>query len=113
MLRFSRKKRFFFEAQPLKKIYFTLGIRQERPPHLRPDGIHPAMRERGRAIPVMPTVPITGGERPHHVPPIAPKIIDGRVSEILILVFIILIHENLEVIVKKILSTKNSQFFYF
>lgn len=37
------------------------------------------MHERGRAFhPALPTVPIT--DRPHHVPPIPPKIIDGRVS---------------------------------
>lgn len=42
------------------------SVRQERPPHLRPDGMHPAMRERGRAIPTA------------QVPPIPPKIIDGR-----------------------------------
>lgn len=61
-------------------IRLTPGIRQERPPHLRADGIHPAMRERGRAIhPSLPTIPITG-DRPH-VPPINAKIIDGRVSQ--------------------------------
>ncbi|XP_035791768.1 mucin-17-like isoform X3 [Anopheles albimanus] len=40
------------------------GIRQERPPHLRPETMHPAMRERGRH----------GGERPHT----PPRIVEGR-----------------------------------
>lgn len=57
---------------------FRLGLRQERPPHLRPDGIHPAMRERGRAIPVTSTVPIVTEEKP--LPSTAPRIIEGRVS---------------------------------
>uniref|UniRef100_A0A336LPL4 CSON010168 protein n=1 Tax=Culicoides sonorensis TaxID=179676 RepID=A0A336LPL4_CULSO len=61
----------------LKLFTEEMSIRQERPPHLRADGIHPAMRERGRAIhPSLPTIPITG-DRPH-VPPINAKIIDGR-----------------------------------
>uniref|UniRef100_U5EU34 Putative receptor associated protein ric-3 n=1 Tax=Corethrella appendiculata TaxID=1370023 RepID=U5EU34_9DIPT len=56
----------------LHVISEEISIRQERPPHLRNEAIHPAMRERGRAIPT-PTVPITG-----HMPPIPPKVIDGR-----------------------------------
>lgn len=51
-----------------------VGIRQERPPHLRQELVHPAMKERGRAIST-PTVPIT--DRPHNPPPI---IVEGRVS---------------------------------
>jgi len=31
--------------------------RQERPPHLHPDMLHPALRERGRAIPHSHVVP--------------------------------------------------------
>lgn len=54
------------------------GLRQERPPHLRVDGIHPAMRERGRAIPATSTVPIVTEDKP--VPPTAPRIVEGRVS---------------------------------
>lgn len=54
------------------------GLRQERPPHLRGDHIHPAMIERGRAIPNTQSVPIVT-DRPQrasdHV-----QIIDGRVS---------------------------------
>ncbi|XP_049295756.1 protein P200 isoform X2 [Anopheles funestus] len=48
------------------------GIRQERPPHLRPEAMHPAMRERGRAIPQSGS--IHGGERPQS----APRIVEGR-----------------------------------
>ncbi|XP_041772919.1 uncharacterized protein LOC121594070 isoform X2 [Anopheles merus] len=48
------------------------GIRQERPPHLRPEAMHPAMRERGRAIPQPGS--IHGGDRPHS----APRIVEGR-----------------------------------
>lgn len=56
----------------------TEGLRQERPPHLRGDHIHPAMIERGRAIPNTQSVPIINDkpQRAHdHV-----QIIDGRVS---------------------------------
>ncbi|KAL5288141.1 hypothetical protein ACFFRR_008786 [Megaselia abdita] len=49
-----------------------LSLRQERPPHLR-DGLHPAMRERGRAIPDTQTIPII--ERQKYPPP---KIVEGR-----------------------------------
>ncbi|XP_041772923.1 uncharacterized protein LOC121594070 isoform X6 [Anopheles merus] len=48
------------------------SIRQERPPHLRPEAMHPAMRERGRAIPQPGS--IHGGDRPHS----APRIVEGR-----------------------------------
>ncbi|XP_040153536.1 uncharacterized protein LOC120894783 isoform X2 [Anopheles arabiensis] len=48
------------------------GIRQERPPHLRPEAMHPAMRERGRAIPQPGS--IHGGDRPQS----APRIVEGR-----------------------------------
>lgn len=57
----------------------TEGLRQERPPHLRGDHIHPAMIERGRAIPNTQSVPIINDkpQRAHdHV-----TIIDGRVSK--------------------------------
>lgn len=47
------------------------SIRQERPPHLRPDTIHPAMRERGRAIPHVGSV---HSERPQS----PPRIVEGR-----------------------------------
>ncbi|XP_055631411.1 titin-like isoform X4 [Toxorhynchites rutilus septentrionalis] len=47
------------------------GIRQERPPHLRPETVHPAMRERGRAIPNAGSV---HSERPQS----APRIVEGR-----------------------------------
>ncbi|EAA09365.5 AGAP005057-PA [Anopheles gambiae str. PEST] len=49
-------------------------IRQERPPHLRPEAMHPAMRERGRAIPQPGS--IHGGDRPQS----APRIVEGRVT---------------------------------
>lgn len=58
-------------------IKFYEGLRQERPPHLRGEHIHPAMIERGRAIPNTQSVPIINDkpQRPHdHV-----QIIDGRV----------------------------------
>uniref|UniRef100_A0A182YJ15 Resistance to inhibitors of cholinesterase protein 3 N-terminal domain-containing protein n=1 Tax=Anopheles stephensi TaxID=30069 RepID=A0A182YJ15_ANOST len=48
------------------------SIRQERPPHLRPEAMHPAMRERGRAIPQAGS--IHGGERPQSTP----RIVEGR-----------------------------------
>lgn len=47
------------------------SIRQERPPHLRPETIHPAMRERGRAIPHVGSV---HSERPQS----PPRIVEGR-----------------------------------
>ncbi|XP_062541319.1 LOW QUALITY PROTEIN: uncharacterized protein LOC134209345 [Armigeres subalbatus] len=46
------------------------SIRQERPPHLRPETIHPAMRERGRAIPAGSV----HSERPQS----PPRIVEGR-----------------------------------
>ncbi|XP_055381742.1 uncharacterized protein LOC129612226 isoform X7 [Condylostylus longicornis] len=51
-------------------------LRQERPPHLRPEGIHPAMRERGRAIPNTQTVPIIDRARSSRDAP--PRIVEGR-----------------------------------
>lgn len=42
-------------------------LRQERPPHLRPDIMHPALREKGRAIP-----------QSHIVPKVLDKEIQGR-----------------------------------
>ncbi|XP_063701432.1 uncharacterized protein LOC134831590 isoform X8 [Culicoides brevitarsis] len=61
----------------LKLLTENTSIRQERPPHLRADVIHPAMKERGRAFhPSLPTIPITT-DRPH-VPPIKPKFVEGR-----------------------------------
>uniref|UniRef100_A0A182Q1C2 Resistance to inhibitors of cholinesterase protein 3 N-terminal domain-containing protein n=1 Tax=Anopheles farauti TaxID=69004 RepID=A0A182Q1C2_9DIPT len=48
------------------------SIRQERPPHLRPEAMHPAMRERGRAIPQSGS--IHGGDRPQT----PPRIVEGR-----------------------------------
>lgn len=57
---------------------FHLGLRQERPPHLRSGHIHPAMIERGRAIPNTQSVPIVA-DRPQRAQD-APQIIDGRVS---------------------------------
>lgn len=58
------------------------GIRQERPPHLRGDLPHPAMRERGRAIPAAfrqtpPPAPETI-EKPFSQP--QPRLHEGRVS---------------------------------
>lgn len=62
-------------------FYFIVlieALRQERPPHLRGDHMHPAMIERGRAIPNTQSVPIISDKPARsqdHV-----TIIDGRVS---------------------------------
>lgn len=50
--------------------HFCLAVRQERPPHLRSEMVHPAFKERGRAIPHL--------DQKASRPP--PKIIEGRVS---------------------------------
>nr|ARU12126.1 resistance to inhibitors of cholinesterase 3 variant 3 [Locusta migratoria manilensis] len=49
-------------------------IRQERPPHLRPDMLHPALRERGRAIPQSHIVPriVEKEGRPGPIPGMRP-----------------------------------------
>ncbi|XP_020802295.1 uncharacterized protein LOC110179208 isoform X9 [Drosophila serrata] len=52
------------------------GLRQERPAHLHPESIYQAMRERGRAIPATPTVPILERKSSPSNPP--PRIVDGR-----------------------------------
>ncbi|XP_033233784.1 resistance to inhibitors of cholinesterase protein 3 isoform X13 [Drosophila pseudoobscura] len=52
------------------------GLRQERPAHLHPESIYQAMRERGRAIPATPTVPIVERKSSASNPP--PRIVDGR-----------------------------------
>lgn len=63
----------------LKLIYFfCLAIRQERPVHLHPDAVYQAMRERGRAIPATPTIPIVDRKVTPSNPP--PRIVEGRVS---------------------------------
>lgn len=49
-------------------LYETEHLRQERPPHLRPDIMHPALREKGRAIP-----------QSHIVPKVLEKETQGRV----------------------------------
>lgn len=53
------------------------GLRQERPSSVRQDGIHPAMRERGRAIPTTASVPIVQTPPPE---PSKPRLVEGRVS---------------------------------
>ncbi|XP_055310486.1 uncharacterized protein LOC129573666 isoform X2 [Sitodiplosis mosellana] len=53
-----------------------ISLRQERPPHLRGDHIHPAMIERGRAIPNTQSVPIVS-DRPQRASDQI-TIIDGR-----------------------------------
>nr|ARU12125.1 resistance to inhibitors of cholinesterase 3 variant 2 [Locusta migratoria manilensis] len=52
----------------------TRPIRQERPPHLRPDMLHPALRERGRAIPQSHIVPriVEKEGRPGPIPGMRP-----------------------------------------
>ncbi|XP_023305855.2 uncharacterized protein LOC111687629 isoform X8 [Lucilia cuprina] len=52
------------------------GIRQERPSHLHPDSVYQAMRERGRAIPATPTIPIVERKASPSNPP--PRIVEGR-----------------------------------
>ncbi|XP_070068419.1 uncharacterized protein RIC-3 isoform X10 [Drosophila takahashii] len=54
-----------------------ISLRQERPAHLHPESIYQAMRERGRAIPATPTVPIVEQRKssPSNPPP---RIVDGR-----------------------------------
>jgi len=59
-------------------LLFQTGLRQERPAHLHPESIYQAMRERGRAIPATPTVPIVERKTSPSNPP--PRIVDGRVS---------------------------------
>ncbi|XP_043645849.1 uncharacterized protein LOC122615063 isoform X7 [Drosophila teissieri] len=65
-------------AQPNLKDPRTApgGLRQERPAHLHPESIYQAMRERGRAIPATPTVPILERKTSPSNPP--PRIVDGR-----------------------------------
>ncbi|XP_068143919.1 resistance to inhibitors of cholinesterase protein 3 isoform X3 [Drosophila tropicalis] len=53
-----------------------ISLRQERPAHLHPESIYQAMRERGRAIPATPTVPIVERKNSPSNPP--PRIVDGR-----------------------------------
>ncbi|XP_037946853.1 uncharacterized protein LOC119678853 isoform X2 [Teleopsis dalmanni] len=53
-----------------------VSLRQERPAHLHPESIYQAMRERGRAIPVTPTVPIVERKGSPSNPP--PRIVEGR-----------------------------------
>ncbi|EDV36497.1 uncharacterized protein Dana_GF11925, isoform A [Drosophila ananassae] len=53
-----------------------ISLRQERPAHLHPESIYQAMRERGRAIPATPTVPIVERKSSPSNPP--PRIVDGR-----------------------------------
>lgn len=57
-----------FKCQNLTICLKFAGPKQERPAHLRPETIHPAMRERGRTIPPHPqlTVPIV--DRIEHRP---------------------------------------------
>lgn len=60
----------------IKLLSLPKGIRQERPSHLHPDLMHPAMKEKGRNIPATQTVPIV---QKAHSPSMPPRIIDGRV----------------------------------
>ncbi|XP_055916492.1 resistance to inhibitors of cholinesterase protein 3 isoform X5 [Eupeodes corollae] len=52
------------------------GLRQERPSHLHPESIYQSMKERGRAIPATPTVPIIERAKSASNPP--PRIVEGR-----------------------------------
>ncbi|XP_013118941.2 uncharacterized protein LOC106095974 isoform X2 [Stomoxys calcitrans] len=53
-----------------------ISLRQERPAHLHPDSVYQAMRERGRAIPATPTIPIVERKSSPSNPP--PRIVEGR-----------------------------------
>ncbi|XP_075165634.1 RIC3 acetylcholine receptor chaperone isoform X2 [Haematobia irritans] len=53
-----------------------ITLRQERPAHLHPDSVYQAMRERGRAIPATPTIPIVERKSSPSNPP--PRIVEGR-----------------------------------
>ncbi|XP_055854649.1 resistance to inhibitors of cholinesterase protein 3 isoform X3 [Episyrphus balteatus] len=53
-----------------------LSLRQERPSHLHPESIYQSMKERGRAIPATPTVPIIERAKSTSNPP--PRIVEGR-----------------------------------
>ncbi|XP_068083777.1 uncharacterized protein RIC-3 isoform X5 [Anabrus simplex] len=56
------------------ELHMPRHHRQERPPHLRPDLLHPALRERGRAIPQSHIVPRTVEKeaRPGPIPGMRP-----------------------------------------
>lgn len=57
------------------KVSPSYSIRQERPLHLRSEMVHPAFRERGRAIPQSESFPPTKPSPPSRL---VPKVIDGR-----------------------------------
>ncbi|XP_058836537.1 uncharacterized protein LOC131693064 isoform X3 [Topomyia yanbarensis] len=60
-----------FRKRVIGPVEEHISIRQERPPHLRPETVHPAMRERGRAIPQAGSI---HSERPSS----QPRIVEGR-----------------------------------
>ncbi|XP_058466415.1 uncharacterized protein LOC131439437 [Malaya genurostris] len=60
-----------FRKRIVGPVAEDISIRQERPPHLRPETIHPAMRERGRAIPQVGSI---HSDRPSS----PPRIVEGR-----------------------------------
>lgn len=71
-------KLFYIFFKPIAYVFnLYVGLRQERPSHVRQDGIHPAMRERGRAIPTTASVPIVQKPPPE---PSKPRLVEGRVS---------------------------------
>ncbi|PNF40073.1 hypothetical protein B7P43_G11521 [Cryptotermes secundus] len=55
-------------------IHMPRHLRQERPPHLHPDMLHPALRERGRAIPQSHIIPrvVEKDGRPGPIPGMRP-----------------------------------------
>ncbi|XP_053686709.1 uncharacterized protein LOC128736256 [Sabethes cyaneus] len=67
----SSSQQNLFRKRNIGPVAEDISIRQERPPHLRPDTIHPAMRERGRAIPQAGAI---HSERPSS----PPRIVEGR-----------------------------------
>ncbi|VEN39720.1 unnamed protein product, partial [Callosobruchus maculatus] len=56
----------------------TAGVRQERPTHLRSEMVHPAFKERGRAIPQTTTSPPSRFVA-------AKRVVEGRVRCIIII----------------------------
>ncbi|XP_017768528.1 PREDICTED: uncharacterized protein LOC108556776 isoform X2 [Nicrophorus vespilloides] len=65
--------------------YKATSVRQERPPHLRAEMLHPAFKERGSAIPryqsssSSSSPPVSGGNLPKaHTIPKGAKLVEGR-----------------------------------
>lgn len=59
-------------------LLLRIGIRQERPLHMRPEAMHPAMRERG--VPIAPTRTVVEG-RPGPIPGMRPPMGGGAFQQ--------------------------------